>query len=138
MIKPTKEKLLKALQFTNANIRDAESANNERWLAIENAAFYAISKELWSKAGEEKELISKESYIHKIEFTTGDVRYNVGIAHDAPPLDGFIAVKAFVDVADPDKPTVDLAPAVQYININTIESMIVKEREIKAENHGEP
>ena len=137
MIKPTKAELLRALEYTNANMKSAEKANNERWLAAEHAAFYAIARELWDEA-EKKETSGKENYIHKIEFTTGDVRYNVDIAHDAPPLDGFIAVKTFVDVADPDKPTVDLTPAVQYININTIESMIVKEREIKAENHGEP
>lgn len=137
MIKPTKAELLRALEYTNANMKSAEKVNNERWLAAERAAFYAIARELWDEA-EKKETFDKENYIHKIEFTTGDVRYNVGIAHDAPPLDGFIAVKTFVDVADPDKPTVDLVPAVQYININTIESMIVKEREIKAENHGEP
>lgn len=137
MIKPTKAELLRALEYTNANMKSAEKVNNERWLAAERAAFYAIARELWDEA-EKKETFDKENYIHKIEFTTGDVRYNVGIAHDAPPLDGFIAVKTFVDIADPDKPTVDLAPAVQYININTIESMIVKEREIKAENHGEP
>lgn len=137
MIKPKKAELLKALEYTNANMNRAEKANNERWLAAERAAFYAIARELWDEA-EKKETSDKENYIHKIEFTTGDVRYNIDIAYNATPLDGFIAVKAFVDVADPDRPTVDLAPAVQYININTIESMIVKEREIKAENHGEP
>lgn len=125
MIIPTKEELLMALDNANTVIEEAQAAGNERQETIGHAAFYAISKALWNS--ENEQIFEYGQYIHEIRYTNGTVRFHVDLAYDAPKLDGFIAVKDHVDIADPDKPKVALVPAVKYININEIESITIKE-----------